>query len=103
MITTESSAPAATAPEAVRETVARKALRLYPERTVEPLGRGRYSVEGTNGFYEVDLKPFGGVETCPCPAAKPCYHIALATISRAKSRAASLKAKKDPRSSTPLA
>ncbi len=66
------------------ETIARKALRLYPERTVEPLGHGLYNVEGAEETYEVDLKPFGGVETCPCPAHKPCYHIALATIYRAK-------------------
>jgi len=25
-----------------------------------------------------------GVETCPCPAKKPCYHISLATLYRAK-------------------
>ncbi len=68
-----------------RETITRKALRLYPERTIEPLGHGRYDVEGSDGFYEVDLGIFtGGVETCPCPATKPCYHIALATIHRAK-------------------
>ncbi len=67
-----------------RETITRKALRLYEERTIEPLGHGRYSVEGSDGFYEVDLKPFGGEESCPCPATKPCYHIALATIYRAK-------------------
>lgn len=72
-----------------RETITRKALRLYPERTVEPLGHGRYSVEGSAGVrYEVDLGIFnGGVETCPCPATKPCYHIALATIYRAKTSA----------------
>ena len=70
-----------------RETIAKKALRLYPERTVEPLGHGRYSVEGSGGnFYEVDLAVFGAEESCPCPATKPCYHIALATISRAKRR-----------------
>jgi hypothetical protein len=67
-----------------RETITRKALRLYPERTVEPLGHGLYSVEGSDEFYEVDLKPFGGEESCPCPATKPCYHISLATIYRAK-------------------
>ncbi len=70
-----------------RETITRKALRLYEERTIEPLGHGRYSVEGSDGFYEVDLKPFGGVEACPCPATKPCYHIALATLYRAKTTA----------------
>lgn len=76
------------APPATRETVTRKALRLYPERTVEPLGHGRYSVEGSNGFYEVDLGIFnGGIETCPCIATKPCYHISLATIHRAKTNA----------------
>jgi len=70
-----------------RETIAKKALRLYPERTVEPLGHGRYSVEGSGGnFYEVDLAVFGAEESCPCPATKPCYHIALATIFRAKRR-----------------
>jgi len=68
-----------------RETITRKALRLYPERTIEPLGHGRYSVEGSDEFYEVDLGIFnGGVETCPCPARKPCYHISLATLYRAK-------------------
>ncbi len=73
-----------------RETVTRKALRLYPSRTVEPLGHGRYSVEGSDGnFYEVDLGIFnGGIETCPCLATKPCYHITLATIHRAKTNAA---------------
>ncbi len=71
-----------------RETVTQKALRLYPERTVEPLGRGRYSVEGSDGFYEVDLAVFGGEESCPCIATKPCYHISLATIYRSKARAA---------------
>jgi hypothetical protein len=48
----QSSVPA---PPPTRETIAQKALRLYPERTVEPLGHGRYSVEGSDGFYEVDL------------------------------------------------
>ncbi len=71
-----------------RETITRKALRLYPERTIEPVGHGRYSVEGSDGFYEVDLGIDGGDETCPCPAHKPCYHIALATIYRAKARIA---------------
>jgi hypothetical protein len=75
------------APQTTRETIARKALRLYPERTVEPLGHGRYSVEGSDGFYEVDLGIDGGEESCPCIAHKPCYHISLATIYRAKSRA----------------
>jgi len=74
---------------ATRETIAKKALRLYPERTVEPLGHGRYSVEGSDGFYEVGLGIFnGGEESCPCPATKPCYHIAIATIYRSKARAA---------------
>ena len=72
---------------ATRETIAKKALRLYPERTVEPLGHGRYSVEGSDGFYEVNLAIGGGEESCPCIATKPCYHISLATIYRAKSRA----------------
>jgi hypothetical protein len=67
-----------------RETITRKALRLYPERTIEPLGHGRYAVEGTEETYTVDLKPFGGEEACPCPATKPCYHISMATIYRAK-------------------
>ncbi len=71
-----------------RETVTQKALRLYPERTVEPLGHGRYSVEGSDGFYEVDLAIDGGEESCPCIATKPCYHISLATIYRSKARAA---------------
>ncbi len=81
----EKSVPA---PPPTRETITRKALRLYPERTIEPLGHGRYSVEGSDGFYEVDLAVFGGEESCPCPATKPCYHIALATIYRAKARIA---------------
>ncbi len=81
------------APPATRETIARKALRLYPERTVEPLGHGRYSVEGSDGFYEVDLAIGGGEESCPCPATKPCYHISLATIYRAKAKAAARRAK----------
>ncbi len=72
---------------ATRETIAQKALRLYPERTVEPLGHGRYSVEGSDGnFYEVDLAVYGGEESCPCIATKPCYHIAIATIYRSKAR-----------------
>ncbi len=71
-----------------RETITRKALRLYPERTVEPLGHGKYSVEGTEETYTVDLGIFnGGVESCPCIATKPCYHIGLATIYRAKTNA----------------
>ncbi len=69
-----------------RETVTRKALRLYPERTVEPLSHGRYSVEGSGVFYEVDLAFGGGEESCPCPATKLCYHISLAAIYRAKAR-----------------
>ncbi len=75
-----------TAPPVTRETVTQKALRLYPERTIEPLGHGRYSVEGSDGFYEVDLAVYGGEESCPCPATKPCYHIAIATIYRSKAR-----------------
>ncbi len=70
-----------------RETVTQKALRLSPERTVEPLGHGRYSVEGTEGTYTVDLSISGREESCPCPATKPCYHIAIATVYRAKARA----------------
>jgi hypothetical protein len=87
-----------------RETITRKALRLYPERTIEPLGLGnpgRYSVEGSDGFYEVDLGIFnGGAETCPCPARKPCYHIAMATIHRAKTttrRRAEARARREAR------
>ena len=72
------------APRSTRETPTRKALRLYPTRTVEPLGHGRYSVEGTEETYTVDLAPFGGVESCDCPATKPCYHLGLAAIHRAK-------------------
>ena len=75
-------------PATTRETIAQKALRLYPERTVEPLGHGRYSVEGSDGFYEVDLGIDGGEESCPCPAHKPCYHITIATFYRSKARAA---------------
>jgi hypothetical protein len=71
-----------------RETIAQKALRLYPERTVEPLGHGRYSVEGSEVDYVVDLGIDGGEESCPCPATKPCYHIAIATIYRAQARMA---------------
>ena len=70
-----------------REAITRKALRLYPERTVEPVGYGLYSVEGSDGFYVVDLGIDGGEESCPCPATKPCYHVMIATIYRAKSRA----------------
>ena len=78
---------------ATRETIAQKALRLYPERTVEPLGHGRYSVEGSDGFYEVDLGIFnGGHESCPCLATKACYHIFLATFYRSKARAAAREA-----------
>jgi hypothetical protein len=84
------------APPATRETIARKALRLYPERTVEPLGHGRYSVEGSDGnFYEVDLAVYGGEESCSCPATKPCYHIAIATIHRAKARIRARRAQAD--------
>ncbi len=75
-----------------RETITRKALRLYPTRTIEPAGYGRYSVEGSDGFYEVDLGIGGGEESCPCIATKPCYHIALATIYRAKARMAARRA-----------
>ncbi len=71
-----------------RETTTRKALRLYPERTVEPLGHGRYSVEGSEVDYVVDLGIDGGHESCPCLATKPCYHIAIASIYRAKARMA---------------
>jgi hypothetical protein len=69
-----------------RETVARKALRLYPDRTVEPAGYGVYRVEGREVAYTVDLGIDGGVESCDCPAHKPCYHIAMATIYRARTR-----------------
>jgi hypothetical protein len=83
-----------TAPPVTRETVTQKALRLYPERIVEPLGHGRYSVEGSGGhFYEVDLGIGGGHESCPCLATKPCYHISLATIHRAKAKAKARRAK----------
>lgn len=75
-----------------RETITRKALRVYPTRTIEPFRHGRYNVEGSNGFYEVNLGIFAGDETCPCPATKPCYHIALATIYRAKVRMAARRA-----------
>src|SRR4051812_14983376 len=68
------------------ETITRKALRLYPERVVEPLGHGRYSVEGTSESYEVDLGVFGGPGSCDCPASKPCYHIGMATLYRARKR-----------------
>jgi len=72
-----------------RETTTRKALRLYPERTVEPLGHGRYRVEGNDVDYVVDLAVFSeGEESCNCPATKPCYHIGLATLYRAKVRTA---------------
>jgi hypothetical protein len=71
----------------IKESVVEKALRLYPERNVEALGHGRYSVEGTEETYTVDLKPFGGEESCPCPATKPCYHVVMATIHRAKTTA----------------
>ncbi len=76
------------APTTTRETVTQKALRLYPERTIEPLAHGRYSVEGSEVAYVVDLGIDGGHESCPCLATKPCYHIALATIYRAKARIA---------------
>ena len=82
-----------TAPPPTRETIAQKALRLYPERTVEALGHGRYSVEGSDGFYEVDLGIGGGHESCPCLATKPCYHISIATIYRAKARIRARRAK----------
>ena len=70
-----------------REPITRKALRLYPERTVEPLGHGRYSVEGTEETYTVDLGVFGAEESCDCLATKPCYHIGMATLYRAKTTA----------------
>jgi hypothetical protein len=75
-----------------RETITRKALRTYPTRTIEPLGHGRYSVEGNDVDYVVDLGIDDGEEYCPCPATKPCYHIALATIYRAKVRMAARRA-----------
>jgi hypothetical protein len=68
----------------IKETVTEKALRLYPEKTIEPLGHGKYAVEGTAETYTVDLAVFGGAETCKCPATKPCYHVVMATIYRAK-------------------
>ncbi len=71
-----------------RESVTQKALRLFPERTVEPLGHGWYCVEGNDVDYMVDLGIDGGDETCNCPATKPCYHIAMAAIYRAKARTA---------------
>ncbi len=86
-ITKDTSAPPPPA-KLTRETITRKALRLYPERTVEPVGYGLYSVEGSEVYYVVDLGIDGGVETCPCRAHKPCYHISLATIYRAKARIA---------------
>ncbi len=70
-----------------RETITRKALRTYPARTIEPLGHGRYSVEGNDVDYVVDLGIDGEEESCNCPATKACYHIGLATIYRAKARA----------------
>ncbi len=73
-------------------SVARKALRTYPTRTIEPLGHGRYSVEGNDVDYVVDLGIDGGDETCNCPATKACYHIGLATIYRAKRRMAARRA-----------
>ena len=94
--TTKDTAPA---PPFTRETITKKALRLYPERTVEPLGHGRYSVEGTDGFYEVDLAVFGGEESCSCPDFQrhqaPCKHIHAGTLYRAKRRAAANKAQAD--------
>ena len=72
-----------------RESVTQKALRLYPERTVEPAGHGRYRVEGSEAGYEVDLAVFSeDEESCNCPATSACYHIALATIYRAQVRVA---------------
>ncbi len=75
-----------------RETTTRKALRLYPTRTIEPAGHGLYRVEGTEVDYVVDLGIDGGEESCNCPAPKPCYHIGLATIYRAKTRIAARRA-----------
>jgi len=75
-----------------RETVTRKALRLYPTRTIEPVGYGLYSVEGTEVDYVVDLGIDGGVESCNCPATKACYHVSMATIYRAKARTAARRA-----------
>jgi hypothetical protein len=75
-----------------RETVARKALRLFPERTIEPAGYGVYRVEGSYVTYTVDLGIDGNDEECSCPAVKPCYHIAMATIYRAKARMAARRA-----------
>ncbi len=77
-----------------RETITRKALRLYPERTVEPLGHGRYCVEGSAAdYYEVDLGLYEDVEeSCNCPATSACYHTGLATIYRAKARMAARRA-----------
>ncbi len=72
-----------------RETIAGKALRLYPERTIEPVGYGRYRVEGSEVDYVVELGLHENVEeSCDCPATKACYHIGLATIYRAQVRMA---------------
>ncbi len=75
-----------------RETITRKALRLYPERTVEHAGYGVYRVEGRQVAYTVDLGIDGGDESCNCPATKGCYHIAMATIYRAQGRATARRA-----------
>jgi len=69
-----------------RETITRKALRLFPDRTVEPAGYGVYRVEGRQVAYDVDLSIDGGDESCNCPATRACYHISMATLYRAKAR-----------------
>ncbi|MBA3474760.1 MAG: hypothetical protein H0W57_06070 [Rubrobacteraceae bacterium] len=55
---------------------------------IEPLGRGLYSVPGSEGTYTVDLAVFGGQESCNCPARTSCYHLIAATMYRAKTTAA---------------
>lgn len=85
----------------IKGTVTQKALRLYPGLTIESLGKGLYFVESESKpdtFYRVSLSPFEDDETCDCPATKPCYHIGLATIYRAKVTARRRREADPPRS-----
>ncbi len=75
-----------------RETITRKALRLFPDRTIEHAGYGVYRVEGRAVAYTVDLGIDGGDESCNCPATGACYHISMATIYRAQGRATARRA-----------
>ncbi len=93
MATTKDTAPPTT-------TRGLRGLALYRDHGAEITheGHGIYTVPGcSGGTYTVDLKVFGGEESCDCPdhARHPeysCKHIICATVYRATARA---KARRD--------